>query len=149
LALLLAGPGMSPFLLGSLGASTVILFVLTESPAAQPRALLCGHLSAAVIGIACQQLLGDALWVYALALGLSLAFMLSVRVVHPPAGANALIMVYQHAGWSALLQPVLIGVLSLGLVTYLWSRLHPAQKAYPVAWNQPSPNSEDWGSWRT
>ena len=149
LALLLAGPGMSPFLLGSLGASTVILFVLTESPAAQPRALLCGHLSAAVIGIACQQLLGDALWVYALALGLSLAFMLSVRVVHPPAGANALIMVYQHAGWSALLQPVLIGVLSLGLVTYLWSRLHPAQKAYPLAWNQPSPNSEDWGSWRT
>ena len=52
LALLLAGPGMSPFLLGSLGASTIILFVLTESPAAQPRALLGGHLSAAFIGIA-------------------------------------------------------------------------------------------------
>jgi len=75
--------------------------------------------------------------------------MLMMRVVHPPAGANALIMIYQHAGWSALLQPVLIGVLSLGLVTFLWSRLHPAQKPYPLAWNKPSPSGEDWGNWRT
>ena len=148
LALLLAGPGMSPFLLGSLGASTIILFVLTESPAAQPRALLGGHLSAAFIGIACQQWLGDALWVYALALGLSLAFMLMMRVVHPPAGANALIMIYQHAGWSALLQPVLVGVLSLALVAMLWSRLFPQQKPWPQRWFSPSPSSDDWGSWR-
>ena len=148
LALLLAGPGLSPFLLASLGASTVILFVFTETSAAQPRALLGGHLSAALIGIVCQHLCGDALWVYALALALSVLVMLLARCVHPPAGANALIMVHQHAGYTALLQPVLIGVLSLALVAMLWSRLLPQQKPWPQRWFSPSPSSDDWGSWR-
>ena len=148
LALLLAGSGMSPFLLASLGASTVILFVFTETSAAQPRALLGGHLSAALIGIVCQHLCGDALWVYALALALSVLVMLLARCVHPPAGANALIMVHQHAGYTALLQPVLIGVLSLALVAMLWSRLLPQQKPWPQRWFSPSPSSDDWGSWR-
>lgn len=149
LALLLAGPGMSPFLLASLGASTVILFVFTETSAAQPRALLGGHLSAALIGIVCQHLWGDALWVYALALALSVLVMLLGRCVHPPAGANALIMVHQHAGFAALLQPVLVGVLSLALVAMLWSRLLRQQKAWPRRWLAPSPATNDWGNWKT
>lgn len=149
LALLLAGPGMSPFLLASLGASTVILFVFTATAAAQPRALLGGHLGAALIGIVCQHLWGDALWVYALALALSVLLMLLTRCVHPPAGANALIMVHQHAGYAALLTPVLVGVVSLALVTLVWSRLSRQQKPWPGAWFAPSPPARDWGNWKT
>lgn len=44
LALFLAGPNVAPFLLASLGGSTVFLFGLTQAPAAQPRALFGGHL---------------------------------------------------------------------------------------------------------
>ena len=149
LALLLAGPGMSPFLLASLGASTVIVFVFTETSAAQPRALLLGHLGAALVGIVCQRLWGDALWVYALALALSVLLMLLSRCVHPPAGANALIMVHQHAGYAALLQPVLVGVVSLALVALVWSRLLPQQKPWPRRWLAPSPSANDWGSWKS
>ena len=147
LALALAGPGMSPFLLASLGASAVILFVFTDTPAAQPRALVAGHLIAAFIGILCQHWLGDALWVYAVALGLSLAVMLVCRCVHPPAGADALIMIHQHATLSMLVQPVLVGVLALAFVACLWSRLLGSHKRYPVAWNMPSPPATEWSSW--
>lgn len=51
-ALYFAGPSVSPFLLASLGGSTIFLFGLTTFPAAQPRALIGGHLIAAFVGIA-------------------------------------------------------------------------------------------------
>ena len=41
----------SPFLLAFLGGSMSFLFALTESEAAQPRALFGGHLGGALIGI--------------------------------------------------------------------------------------------------
>ncbi len=139
LALSLAGPSASPFLLASLGGSAVFLFGLTRAAAAQPWALFGGHLGGALIGIACYQLFGDSLWVYALGQLLTLCYMLLTKTVHPPAGANPLIMIHGHAGLSALWQPVFVGVLSLAIVAAAWSRLFPGLARYPVAWLERSP----------
>ena len=137
----------SPFLLASLGGSTVFLFGLTRAPATQPRALIGGHLGTALIGIACYRAFGDALWVYVLAELVAMLFMLITQTVHPPAGANPLLMVQVHAGWSALLDPVLLGVVSLGVAAALWSRLYPGLAHYPVAWLERSPSRITWGGW--
>lgn len=147
LALVLAGPSASPFLLASLGGSAVFLFGLTRAPAVQPRALIGGHVGGAFIGITCYQCFGDALWVYGLAQSLTLGYMLLARAVHPPAGANPLIMIYSHAGFSALWQPVLLGVLSLAAVAFVWSRLLPGQLRYPLSLMEKSPPTPFWGGW--
>lgn len=147
LVLLLIAPPASPFLMVSLGGSTIFLFGLTRAPAAQPRALFGGHLGGALIGIACYQLLGDALWVYALAQVLTLWYMLITKTVHPPAGANPLIMIYSHSGLVALWQPVFVGVFSLAVVAAIWSRLYPGLSHYPVAWMDRSPPTTFWGGW--
>ncbi len=116
LALLLVAGRNSPFVLFSLGGSTVFLFVLTETEAAQPRALLGGHIGGALIGILCYQILGDALWVSVTAVVITMMFMVMTRTIHPPAGANPLIMVHHHAGFLSLLNPVGAGVLTLFIV---------------------------------
>ncbi len=133
LALLIVAGRDSPFLLFSLGGSTVFLFVLTETEAAQPRALLGGHIGGALVGILCYQIFGDALWVSVAAVVLTMMFMVVTRTIHPPAGANPLIMVDHHAGFLSVLNPVLAGVLTLFIIAMVWSRLRPGKK-YPMRW---------------
>ncbi len=145
--LLVVSPPHSPFLLASLGGTTLFLFGLTRADAAQPRALIGGHAGGALIGIFCYQLFGDALWVYGAAEVIAVAYMLTTRTVHPPAGANPIIMIQCHAGWSALLQPVLAGALCLIAVAAIWSRLYKGMQKYPRAWLAPSPPTVNWGAW--
>lgn len=138
-AMAIAGPSKAPLLLASLGGSTVFLFGLTGAAAAQPRALLGGHFGATLTGIACYQVLGAAPWVYVLASVLAMVLMLLTRTMHPPAGANAMLLVHAHANWGAFWQPVVIGVVALAVTAAIWSRLFPGAIRYPVAWMEPSP----------
>ena len=133
LALWFVGGRGGPFLLASLGGSTVFLFALTEAEAAQPRALLGGHFGGALVGILCFQIFGDALWVSVVAVVLTMVFMIVTRTIHPPAGANPLLMVHNQAGFHALLTPVGGGVLTLFFVAMLWSRFRRG-RPYPIKW---------------
>lgn len=136
-----------PLLLASLGGTAVFLFGLTRADAAQPRALFGGHLGGALIGVICYQSFGGATWVYVLAVLLTLLFMLVTRTVHPPAGANPLIMVHTHASFAALWNPVALGILVLAVTAVVWSRLIPGLVRYPRAWFPPSPPFPTWGGW--
>ena len=133
LALWFVGGRGGPFLLASLGGSTVFLFALTEAEAAQPRALLGGHFGGALIGVLCFQVFGNVLWVSVVAVVLTMVFMIVTRTIHPPAGANPLLMVHNQAGFYVLLTPVGVGVLTLFFVAVLWSRFRRG-KPYPIKW---------------
>ena len=146
-ALWVTGNAATPLVLASLGGSTLFLFGLTTLPPAQPRALFGGHFIAAAVGIAAYQLAGDALWVMALAVVVTIVLMLITKTVHPPAGANPLIMIQAQAGLMHLGAVVMLGVLTIFVVAYVWSRLGVGQCKYPVRWNQPSPPNNNWGIW--
>ena len=137
----------SLLMLASLGGTTLFLFVLTTAPAAQPRAVFGAHLIGALIGIIAYQLFGDGFWVYVIALVVTISILLLTRCVHPPAGANPLIMIQAHASFIHLGVTVLTGVLIIFSVAYIWSRLGVGSRKYPVSWTQPSPPSLNWSLW--
>jgi len=144
---LLATEATSPLLLASLGGTTLFLFGLSTTPAAQPRAVFGGHLISSLIGIICVQVFGDATWVSVTAVVLTICVLLLTRTVHPPAGANPLIMIQAHANFSHIGLTVLVGITVITTVAYLWSRLGVGTKKYPVSWCQPSPPTTNWGIW--
>lgn len=76
---LLATEATSPLLLASLGGTTLFLFGLSTTPAAQPRAVFGGHLISSLIGIICVQVFGDATWVSVTAVVLTICVLLLTR----------------------------------------------------------------------
>lgn len=130
-------PQDSVFLIGSFGASCVLLFGATNSPLAQPRNLIGGHVLASLIGVAVHKLLPDQLWLAsALAVSTSIVCMQITRTMHPPAGATALIANIGSAkilglGFWYTLTPVLSGVLILFVIALLVNNI-PAGRSYPV-----------------
>jgi len=122
-----------PLLIGSFGASAVLLFGASESPLAQPRNLLGGHLVSATVAVIIVALFGSGSLAMAAAVGLSILLMYLTRTIHPPGGATALIGVQGHAGMGFLLFPILAGVLILLAVALLTNNIvHHRQ--YPKNW---------------
>lgn len=89
-------PNQPPLLVASMGASAVILYVLPNSPLAQPWPLVMGHLSSACIGVGVAYVMPSVIYAAATAAGLSILSMLLLRCVHPPAAATALTPIVGH-----------------------------------------------------
>lgn len=125
------------FLIGSFGASAVLVFGATHSPLAQPRNLILGHLVSAVIGVTVYKLIPSELWLSsALAVALSIVAMQMTRSMHPPGGATALIASVgsdrvKGLGYGYVLSPVLSGVAILFLVAVLVNNI-PRHRRYPA-----------------
>ncbi|MHA3788775.1 HPP family protein [Flavobacterium hauense] len=124
------------FLIGSFGASCVLVYGVIQSPLAQPRNLIGGHLVSAIIGVSMQKLLPDMIWLSApLAVSLSIVMMQITKTLHPPGGATALIAVtgspqIKALGYEYVLNPVLSGATIL-LVTALIFNNIPHSRQYP------------------
>lgn len=74
-------------IIGSFGASAVLIYGAIRSPLAQPRNLLGGHILSAVIGVTAYQLLGGMPWLAAaVAVSTSIAVMHLTKTLHPPGG---------------------------------------------------------------
>lgn len=102
---------MAPF-----GATTVLVFGVPDSPLAQPKNVIFGHLITAIIGIAFTQYVGVTPLTLALATGLGVSVMLLTKTTHPPAGANPMLIMLAGQSWSFLFTPVLIGAVLIVLV---------------------------------
>ncbi len=124
------------FLIGSFGASSVLIYGLINSPLAQPRNLIGGHLVCAFVGVCIHKLIPNELWLSsALSVSLSIVAMQITKTLHPPGGATALIAnigseKIRALGFMYIFSPVLTGVLILLLVAILCNNATPHRR-YP------------------
>ncbi|MGB4345191.1 MAG: HPP family protein [Burkholderiaceae bacterium] len=130
---LLAQTTNAPLILGSFGASCVIVFGLPDAPFAQPRNVIFGHLFSSFIGLLFLSLFGAQWWSMALAVGTAIAVMMLTRTVHPPAGSNPVIVMLAQPGWGFLLTPTLLGAVGIVLVALVYNN-YPKGRQYPKYW---------------
>lgn len=125
------------FLIGSFGASSVLVYGVIQSPLAQPRNLIGGHLVSALIGVTVQKIAPDILWITApLAVSFSIILMQITKTLHPPGGATALIAVtgsaeLKNIGYLYVICPVLFGSLILLTIALFFNNITP-NRQYPV-----------------
>lgn len=133
------GPQDVPLLMGSFGASAVLVFGAIHSPLAQPRNLVGGHFLSALVGVTCQMLFGHIPWLAAcMAVSCAILVMQGTKTVHPPGGASALIAVVggepiHNLGYAYAFNPCLLGALIMLAMAVAVNRLAP-NRPYPRKW---------------
>lgn len=127
------------FLIGSFGASAVLIYGVINSPLAQPRNLIGGHLISAIIGVTIHKLLPNELWLAcAISVALAIVAMQITKTLHPPGGATALIAnigseKIKNLGYFYVISPVLTGVIILLIIALIFNNISKTRK-YPSSW---------------
>lgn len=109
---------MAPF-----GATAVLIFALPNSPLAQPVNVIFGHLITASIGLVFVHFADVTPVTIGVASGLAVAAMVLTNTIHPPAGANPILIMLTTQSWEFLIAPVMIGAVVLVLTGKLMQRI--------------------------
>ncbi len=126
-------------IIGSFGASAVLVYGAVRSPLAQPRNLMGGHMISAVIGVASYQILHAHLWLAAaVAVATAIAVMHGTKTLHPPGGATSLIAVIgsdkiHTLGYLYIWIPVAAGAMVMLVIALLVNNI-PKSRRYPEFW---------------
>lgn len=126
-------------IVGSFGASAVLIYGAIRSPLAQPRNLVGGHVISAIIGVTVFNTLTGYMWLAApVAVATAIAAMHATKTLHPPGGATALIAVIgsdkiHQLGYLYVVIPIGLGVAVMLLIALLINNL-PKNRRYPEFW---------------
>ena len=113
----------SIWLIPPFGASIVLVMAVHESPLAQPKNLFFGHILSTLSGVLVYALIGESF--YSLGAGVALAIfaMMITNTIHPPAGANPIIVILGGKGLMYVLLPVAAGVTIILIFAYVYNML--------------------------
>jgi CBS-domain-containing membrane protein len=120
-------------ILGSFGASCVLIFAYPDVPFSQPRNVIFGHFISSLVGLIFLTVFGAHWWSLALAVGTAIAAMMLTRTVHPPAGSNPVIVFLTQPAWSFLWYPTLAGAVLLVVVALIYNNAIRNAR-YPKYW---------------
>lgn len=120
-------------MLGSFGASCVLVFAYPDVPFSQPRNVVAGHFISSLVGLGFLAAFGPHAWSVALAVATAIALMMLTRTVHPPAGSNPVIVFLTQPTWNFLLFPTLLGALVLVAIALVYNNATREVK-YPRYW---------------
>ena len=121
------------WLMFSFGSTTLIVLVFYESEFAQPANIFFGHLLSIIIGILFNEFAGMSFISLGLSVGVATTLMMYFKIIHPPAAANPLIAMFADVSLNYILFPVIIGSVSIILLSLIFNRLI-LKRNYPRKW---------------
>jgi len=136
---ILAGTNYGLWLAASFGSSVVVVFGYPDNEFSQPKNVLLGHLLCALIGIIFVTLFKITqdrtifFLAIGLAVGLSVMLMMALKITHPPAGGNTIVVMLTQDSFQFLIFPIMVGAITIIIGGIIYNRFI-LKKNYPLKW---------------
>ncbi len=109
----------------------VLLYGYPESPFAQPKNIFFGHLVTSLVGVFFLHFISLPIYLLiGLSVGVGVFLMILLKVVHPPAGGNPIIVIVGNVSVDYIINPVIIGSIIILIFGIVLNRLI-LRKKYP------------------
>ena len=135
----LAGTNYGLWLAASFASSVVVVFGYPHNEFAQPKNVVLGHLLCALIGIIFVTLfkISQDRTVFFLAIGaavgLAVMLMMALKITHPPAGGNTIVVMLAQDSFQFLIFPIMVGAVTIIIGGIIYNRFI-LKKKYPLKW---------------
>ena len=136
---ILSGTNYGLWLAASFGSSVVVVFGYPNNEFAQPKNVLLGHLLCALIGIIFVTLFKISqdrsvfFLTIGIAVGISVMLMMALKITHPPAGGNTIVVMLTQDSFQFLIFPVMVGAVTIIIGGVIYNRFI-LKKKYPLKW---------------
>ena len=136
---ILAGTNYGLWLAASFGSSVVVVFGYPDNEFSQPKNVLLGHLLCALVGIIFVTLFKITqdrtifFLTISLAVGLSVLLMMALKITHPPAGGNTIVVMLTQDSFQYLIFPIMVGAITIIIGGVIYNRFI-LKKNYPTKW---------------
>ena len=135
----LAGTIYGLWLAASFGSSVVIVFGYPENQFSQPKNVFFGHLICALVGIIFVTLFKISqdrtifFLAIGIAVGLAVMLMMALKITHPPAGGNTIVVMLTQDSFQFLIFPIMVGAITIIIGGIIYNRFI-LKKKYPLKW---------------
>ena len=120
------------FLITSFGSSMVLLYGYPENSFSQPKNIFFGHILTSFIGMFFLYFVPLPIYLLIpIAVGFAVSLMILLQVVHPPAGANPIIIIIGSVSLDYIINPVISGTIIVLIFGVVLNRLI-LKKKYPL-----------------
>ena len=117
------------WLIPPFGATMVLVMAVHESPLAQPKNIFFGHVLSTASGVFIFIFFGLSFISIGLAVAVSVWVMMVTKTIHPPAGANPIIVILGGKGAGFILLPVAVGAIIIILFAIIFNKI--LKRNYP------------------
>jgi len=101
----------------------VLVMAAHTSPFAQPKNIFFGHIVSALSGLLVLYIIGDNYISLGVGVALAIFLMMITNTIHPPAGANPIIVILTQQGLDFVVMPVAIGVIIIIAFATIYNKI--------------------------
>ena len=105
------------WLMFSFGATVFLVFALYDLETAQPKNIFWGHLVSVLVGIIFNETIGFSFYSLGLSVGVAVALMVYLKIMHPPAASNPIVVLFTDVSFEYILFPVISGTIAIILIS--------------------------------
>ena len=118
------------WLMFSFGATVFLVFALSDLETAQPKNIFWGHLVSVLVGIIFNETIGFSFYSLGLSVGFAVALMVYLKIMHPPAASNPIVVLFTDVSFEFILFPVIFGAIAIIIMSVFINKVVLKRK-YP------------------